>query len=300
MKLSKFFGIILALGCIHGAVAQKALDTIWACHDSIDELSPKYLFFRMFLADTFPDNRGKFSTVDTGDSHDGSKYVNFDYQFTSSNNGYAGFKFYWDNGFVKFYTVKHDSMFLWHKGPLPGHKVKMIWAQGGECGEPINYEYFGEFKSSTEWKRECFPFPQKRGYVSKSPDSAFVKDGLFELRMLIYREDSTSSPTSEKGCLKLDDIGFIKNHSSAIRDFKDQKNIVENPHFFIPISKGQVALSIYSLQGEQLFKALVPIEAGKRYNIGQFARKNSNLPARYIQCVKIAGSGVNISTRICR
>jgi hypothetical protein len=138
-------------------------------------------------------------------------YVNFDYQFGNPNPGYAGFKFYWDDGIMQFWVEKYDSMVLWHKGPLPGHKVVMVWAQGSAgCGTPINYQRFGEFKSSAEWKRESFSFPKKRNYGA-APDSQFVKNGLFELRMLIYNDSTVgTNPTSAAGNLKIDNMFFYQ------------------------------------------------------------------------------------------
>ena len=139
------------------------------------------------------------------------KYINFNYQFGNPHPGYAGFKMYWDNGVGQFWVEKFDSLIFWHKGPLPGHKVVMIWAQGSAgCGTPINYEKMGEFKSSATWTRESMAFPIKRKYGA-APDSQFVKTGLFELRMQIYNDSTVgTSPTSEPGVLKIDNMFFFQ------------------------------------------------------------------------------------------
>jgi len=304
----------MALAWLQSAVAQSSTDTIWACRDTAEAY-----WTELSLADTFPDNRGMFKMVDTGAAYKGY-YVNFDYQFTNeptlskgktSKNidtvftipprpGYAGFKFFWDKGVMSFYVHNYDSMVLWHKGPLPGHKVKMIWAQGSAgCGTPINYQNFGEFKSSTEWKRESFAFPALRGEVSKSPDSAFVRKGLFELRMLIYNDDGTTSLTSEKGCLKIDDMYFVK-ASAAVKNPRVGYRADVGSEFFVPAASGKVTLTVFSLHGEQLFKEVVEVSAGKKYNITKFARKNSNLPAKWISCVQIKGAGVDITRKVLR
>jgi hypothetical protein len=242
MKFSGSIGIILALACLRSAGAQN-IDTVWACRDTNVEV----LYIRNYFSDTFPDNRGMLWSspcfvhmVDTGDAWDGN-YVNFDYEFTNDSAyfmdtvitvdttsdtiidtiykscgprpGYAGFKVFWDYGRASFWVSDHDSMILWHKGPLSGHKVMMVWAQGSAgCGTPINYEYFGQFSSSTTWTRESFPWPAKRGNSASNPDpdSPFVADGLFELRFLIYDDSTvTTSPTSAKGNLKVDNIYFL-------------------------------------------------------------------------------------------
>jgi hypothetical protein len=311
MRLHGIIGVILAVGCLR-ATAQKP-DTTWLCRDT----TPEVMFVKMYTSDTFPDNRGMFSMVDTGDKIDGN-YINFDYKFSldsvylkAANSdtiypcaprpGYAGFKIFWDYGVGSFYVDARDSMVFWHKGPLPGHKVKMIWAQGSAgCGTPINYQYFGEYKSSDTWERESFSFPEKRNYGS-APDSAFVTRGLFELRMQIYNDSSTGtvSDTSPQGNLKIDNMFFLKS-AAGVRNAKRAPVAVGGPTSFIPTVSGMVTLAIYSLQGDLLFKEPVDVTAGKRYDVSKFARKNSNLPARRIHCVQITGSGVNLTRKVLR
>ena len=190
---------------------------------------------------------------------------------------------------MSFYTSDHDSMILWHKGPLAGHKVQMIWAQGSAgCGTPINYQYFGEFKASPEWKRESFSYPE-----------GFVRTGLFELRILIYNDEGTTSPTSDPGCLKLDNMFFMKS-SAAVRNPAIAPNVVGNARYFVPRASDKVMLTVYSLQGEQLFRAPVDVVAGKKYDVNRFARTHSNLPAKWIHLVQISGAGVNVTAKLLR
>ena len=307
MKLGKIAGVLFAIACFQGIMAQPKLDTLWACRDSIIAGSPDNLYFQMFLSDTNPDNRGQFGQVDTGDKCDGSEYINFDYKFSldsvflkqavgdtiyhcAPRPGFAGFKIYWDDGYVKFFAENYDSMFLWHKGPLSGHKVKLVWAQGGDCGGPVNYQDFAEFKSSSTWKRECFGFP-----------AGFERHGLFELRVLIYNDNAADTPlTSAKGCLKLDNIGIIKSSLSVAGYLNNAPKLGTGSNVFTPKVSGRVALAIFSMKGEQLYNELVDVEAGKRYNVRQFARKSSNLPSAWIQCVQITGAGVNIAAHYYR
>jgi hypothetical protein len=296
MRLWYSMGIILVFACLQSVMSQDNLDTMWLCRDTTGE----YMYMKMYLADTFPDNRDSFAMVDTGDAIDGS-YINFNYQFGHPNPGYAGFKMYWDNGIVQYWVADYDSMIFWHKGPLPGHKVMMVWAQGSAgCGTPINYELMGEFKSSTVWKRESIPFPEKRNYGS-APDSAFVKNGLFELRMLIYNDSigGDTSSVSAKGDLKIDNMYFFRK-PAGVRNVAHTPQAVAGPRYFSPMVSGKVTLAIYSLQGERLFKGPVDVAAGKKYNVSNFAQKNSNLPAERIQCVQISGAGVNITGMVYR
>jgi hypothetical protein len=117
--------------------------------------------------------------------------------------------------------------------------------------------------------------------------------------MLIYNDSGNTSSTSAPGNLKLDNIGFIRAHTAVSYPMRTPK-AVGNSRFFVPPSSGKVTLAIYSLQGEQLYKGFIDVAAGKRYNIRQFARSKSNLPAQMIQCVQIRGAGVNIYEKVCR
>jgi hypothetical protein len=331
MRLCRCLGIILALASLQSASALIFPDTMWACRDTIPAGELNF-YFNIGLCDTFQNNQGCWddtlnsagtvTMADTGDKWDNS-YINFNYRFNNDSvhlNGksltsyhdttfhygprpaYAGFKIFWDIGFVSFDTRTYDSMFFMHKGLLPGHKVRLIWAQGGQCGGPILYQDFGGFKPCSTWTRTALPFPEKSGNYpqNQNPDSPFVKVGLFELRILVYNDSSvTTTPESAPGNLKIDHIGFIRK-SSAVRDPLRFSKAAGNTRSFMPTATGKVTLVIYSLQGEQLFKGLVDVAAGKRYDVSRFAKSNSNLPSQWIHCVQITGPGVNITGKVCR
>lgn len=328
MNLRKSFGIIIALACLQGLSAQPFPDTMWACKDSIPENDLQY-YFTIGLCDTFVNNqgcwndtlnsRGTITMADTGDKWDGA-YINFNYRFNNDSvhlkgknsigvdtifnygprPGYAGFKIFWDKGYVVFNASSYDSMYFVHKGPPPGYKVHMIWGSGGQCHGPILYEDFGEFKSCTTWTKTTVPFPEKTGNYPQNqfPDSPFVKSGIFELRMLIYKDSSNATvPMNAPGYLKLDDIGFIR-AKTGVRNPMQLPKGVGNSRFFVPTASGMVTLGIYSLQGEELFKGLVNVTAGKRYNLSRFTRNNANLPRGMIYCIQISGPGVNITQKV--
>ena len=331
MRFCRCMGVILTFACLQTVSAQIFPDTMWACKDTIPEDYLQF-YFRIGLCDTFVNNQGCWdgtlnspgvvTMADTGDKWD-SSYINFNYQFNNDSvhlngksitsgadttfhygprPGYAGFKIFWDNGFVSYDARSYDSLYFVYKGPLPGHKVRMIWGQGGQCGGPILYEYFGEFKSSTAWTKITIPFPELTGNYPQNPypDSPFVKVGIFELRMLIYNDSSvTTSPTSAPGNLKIDNIGFIRK-SMAVRNSMRLDKAAGTTRSFVPTASGKVSLVIYSLQGEQLFKGFIEVVAGKKYDVNRFARSNSNLPARWMHCVQITGSGVNINAKVYR
>lgn len=331
MNLRKSFGVILALACLQGLSAQVFPDTMWACKDSIPD-GETVFYFQIGLCDTFVNNQGcwdgtlnssgAITMADTGDKWD-SSYINFNYQFNNDSfhlkgknpkgtadtiynygprPGYAGFKIFWDNGYVVFNASSYDSMYFVHKGPPPGYKVHMIWGSGGQCHGPILYEDFGEFKSSTSWTKTTVPFPKKTGNFPQNPypDSPFVKSGIFELRMLIYKDSSSAiSPTTGPANLKIDNMGFIrKSTSTAVRNPMSLHQAVGGSRYFVPTASGKVTLAIFSLQGEELFKGLANVTAGKRYNLSRFARNNANLPKGMIYCIQINGPGVNITQKV--
>ena len=288
MKFGRSVGIILALACLQTVVAQSEPDSLWILRNNIPDTELYY--FHCQTCDTPVLNTGCFNLCDTGDllGSGDTQYINFDYQFTTAHPGYAGFKIFWDNGLVSYDVTNYDTMSFWHKGPLPGHKVHMIWGQGGECGGPINYQNFADYKSSTVWKKEVIAFPP-----------GFVRKGIFELRMLIYNDSigGDTTPTSPKGCLKVDNMCFVKN-KNGVRDPKYIRRAISGPNLFVPTASGKATLTIYSLKGERLFKGLVDVAAGKSYIVSQFARNNSKLPAGQIQCVQISGPGVNITAKL--
>jgi hypothetical protein len=309
MRVGKGLVLVLALACLKSVSAQSGYpgypDTMWAVKDNVPDTEQYY--FRYYLCDTPAVNIGcandtgsptPLSITDTGDKWD-QNYINFNYQFTTAKPGYAGFKVFWDNGIAKFPCESggYDSMILVHKGPLPGHKVHMVWGEGGACGGPINYEYMGEFTSSTVWKKESFAFPQKRGNAPQNPypDSAFVRNDIYELRMLVYDDSSvTTSPTSAPGDLKLDNIGFVRKNT-AVRKQVYAQNTFGDSRSFVPAASGKVTLVIFSLQGEQLYKGLVDVSKGQRYNVAQFARRNSPLSTGLVRCIQINGSGISFT-----
>jgi hypothetical protein len=281
------FALLLSAAGLQIVSAQPMPDSMWAFRDSIDQDAKFY--YDMGFCDTLVINTGCYFPgsdtgavypTDTGDKYD-SNYINFSYQFTD---GYAGFKIFWDMGMSQYNATEYVAMYLVHKGPLPGHKVQMVWGRGEGCGSPVQYQVLGEFKSSTTWKKETIPFPAN-----------FKKTGLFELRFLVYNDDGTTSPTSGPGNLKVDDIGFVKQIAGVLPNGKTGPMAAGNKRFFVPAASGKVTLSVYSLQGEQLFKGLVDVSAGKQYSVNQFARSNSKISAELIHCVQISGAGVNIS-----
>ena len=117
--------------------------------------------------------------------------------------------------------------------------------------------------------------------------------------MLIYNDSTAGIPsdTSLPGDLKIDDMFFLKS-GNGVRNMKLAPEAASGLRYFVPTVSGKVTLAIYSLQGEQLYKGLADVAAGKSYNVAQFARDNSKLPAGVIRCVQISGTGLNITAKM--
>lgn len=304
MMLRRILALSLLFASLQMVSAQTLPDTEWLYKGfnsplTQDSIPPDYQFYyTLGLCDT---SVGQFlcftaaDTTDTGNTYHG-QYINFNYQFehnTSNpvdsayyNNGFAGFKLFWDGGMHQWDASEYGAFHLAHKGPLPGHKVQLVWGWSSGCGTPINYEVVGSFKSSTTWVEENIPFP-----------AGFNKIGIFELRFLVYDDSTTTtSQTSGPGDLKIDEIAFV-NHQGAgvLRNGKTAAAAAIDKRVFVPAVSGKVTLAIYSLQGERLFKGLVDVSAGKTYSVNQFALSNSSLPASVVRCVQITGAGMNIT-----
>jgi hypothetical protein len=300
MKFYRIFALLLVAVFFQMASAQTNPDTKWLYRgfqpmgtpslpgDSID---PDFeYYYTIGLCDTNVGQLDCFNpaaadTADTGNTYSG-QYINFNYQFT---HGFAGFKLFWDNGMTQWDATAYMNMSLVHLGPLPGHKVKMIWGYSSGCGTPITYQFMGEFNSSTTWKKEVIPFP-----------AGFTQLGNFELRFLVYDDSTvTTTQTSAPGNLKIDDIAFtmLANGAGIHPNGKSKVTAAVDKKFFVPTVTGKVTLAVYSLQGEQLYKGLVDVSAGKKYSVNQFALSNANLAADVVRCVQITGAGLNISSK---
>ncbi len=162
--------------------------------------------------------------VDTG-SYDGSKYINFDYQFSSNlfviinrwdetdtlyrdyRPGYAGFKTAWDDGMTGYYIARYNYLILKHKGPNLNHKVSVaVWYNDGECGSPSYREELGSFSASAEWKEDTIVIPES--FHNKTD---ILRNGskYFELNFIINNLDPNDTTSGPPGNFKVDDILLV-------------------------------------------------------------------------------------------
>ena len=159
---------------------------------------------------------------DTGDSYDGSPYINLDYQFSSDSfivkdqydtsvimyrdlrPGFAGFKTAWDYGMNGFPLARYKYLILAHKGPPSTHRVTVRgWYNDGGCGSPSFNEYLGTFASSDTWREDTIVIPDS---VQNKSDRERNFSKYYELVFIINNLDPNDTTSGPPGCLKVDNI----------------------------------------------------------------------------------------------
>jgi len=159
---------------------------------------------------------------DTGDSYDGSKYINWDYQFSSDTfyirdefdssvirysycrPGFAGFKTAWDYGMTGFPMARYKYLVFAHKGPNANHKVTVkAWWNNGECGSTDYNETIGTFDGSDTWKVDSVVIPDE---LRNTDDVKRNTSKYYELVFIINNIDPTDTTSGPPGILKIDDM----------------------------------------------------------------------------------------------
>lgn len=163
---------------------------------------------------------------DTGVSLDGTKYINFNYQFTSDSlfirdnfdpdvihyrdkrPGYAGFKTAWDYGMTWYPISRYKKLVFSHLGPInPNHKVTVkCWYSDGSGGAISYCETLGTFTSSSTWKEETITIPD---IVQNKPDKERNYNTYYELVFLITNLDPSDTTPGGPGLLKIDNMKLV-------------------------------------------------------------------------------------------
>jgi hypothetical protein len=212
--------ILLSAGSAFGA----GLDPMWMFVDTLNTI-----FANFRICDTFRGNdylcRALESDqfTDTGDSYDKSRYINFNYQFSSNpiivrnefdssqidyqdspRPGYAGFKTAWDYGMTGFPLSRYTYFVFAHKGPNLNHKVTVkCWYNNGDCGAPSYKEDLGTFAASATWKVDTIVIPEA---IKNKPDKERNFNKYFEFVFIINNLDPNDTTSGPPGALYLDNI----------------------------------------------------------------------------------------------
>ena len=159
---------------------------------------------------------------DTGDSYDGSQYINWEYQFSSDSlffrdefdntivhyrdcrPGFAGFKTAWDYGMTGFPIARYKYLVFAHKGPNANHKVTVrAWFNNGECGSTDYVETIGTFNASAEWKVDSIAIPDS---IRNKGDMWRNKGKYYELVFIINNINPNDTTSGSPGILKIDNL----------------------------------------------------------------------------------------------
>jgi hypothetical protein len=162
---------------------------------------------------------------DTGVSYDGSKYINFDYQFSSDSffvrnefdstkiiyrdkrPGYAGFKTLWDYGLTGFPLSRYKYLIFAHKGPNMNHMVTVrCWYNDGTCGSPSFNDLIGTFAASNTWKVDTLAIPES---IQNKPDKERNFDNYYEFVFIINNLDPNDTTSGPRGNFKVDEIKLV-------------------------------------------------------------------------------------------
>lgn len=214
--------IVLSVGSAFGVT----LDPMWMFTDSNHII---YQYFR--YCDTARDGDYLIHALesdqipDTGDSYDGSRYINFDYQFSSDSfyirdefdtsiilyrdwrPGFAGFKTAWDYGMSGFPLARYTYFVFAHKGPNPNHKVTVrCWYNDGGCGSPSFNELVGTFAASETWKVDTLVIPDT---IQNKPDRERNFNKYYEFVFIINNIDSNDTTSGPPGYLRIDEMRLV-------------------------------------------------------------------------------------------
>jgi hypothetical protein len=220
MKFLQGAGLVFVL-----LSARSAFGTLEPCWMYGDNVPTFYSYFRYCDTARNDDVLCTQYPPDTGDTYDGTAYINFDYQFNHDSiivlkpfdtaveyrdgprPGYAGFKTAWDGGLAGFHLARYKYLVLAHKGPLLTHKVTVrFWYNNGDCGAASYNEYIGTFAASSAWKVDTIPIPES---FQNRPDS--IRNGMlyYEMVVLINNLDPNDTTSGLPGNLKIDNIRLV-------------------------------------------------------------------------------------------
>jgi hypothetical protein len=204
----------------------KTLDPMWMFSDS------NFVIFQYFQYCDTARNIDKLCYAqendqlpDTGVSYNGSRYINFDYQFSSDSffirnefdstkiiyralrPGYAGFKTAWDYGLTGFPLSRYRYLILAHKGPNMNHRVTVrCWYNDGTCGAPSFNQLIGTFTASETWKVDTLAIPES---IQNKPDKERNFDTYYEFVFIINNLDPNDTTSGPPGNLKIDEIRLV-------------------------------------------------------------------------------------------
>jgi hypothetical protein len=232
--------------------------------------------------------------ADTGGPVEGETYFNFYYKFR---NWWAAIPFVFkgwqglDSNTINGYT----DLLITYKGLLPTHKVSLGFFYGawGVTDSMANKEGRGDgvgtLEASNEWKT----------VVIHIPDSVQLY-AIAGINLGIGNIDGVEEgQTSEIGNLKVSQIAFISiDSTSSARDIAHRHAIHQDRSFFTPKTKGDIKISVYSLNGAVLCAKTMSVDPSKRYSVRQISEIHPGMNQGQVRIVKIQGAGVDMNVKV--
>jgi hypothetical protein len=300
------FFIVFSAGTVPGSII---LDPMWMFSDSGTQIYGDFrycdttrdgnFFCREKQADQIPD---------TGDSYNGSQYINLDYKFTNDSlfvvdefdpgiihyrdwrPGFAGFKTAWDLGMVGFNLSRYKYLIFAHKGPTANQKVRVrCWYNNGNCGAESYNEYLGAFTGSTSWKVDTIVIPDA---VQNKSDPERNRNIFYELVFLITNLDSNDVTPGGPWNLKIDNIRLAGCNPIDTSPAPQQVNAGAAAAFHVATSRADSA-DILTYQWRK-DGADIAGATGKVYSIALAKQANAGV---YTVAVKVSGSGLTFTSQ---
>lgn len=284
------------------------LDPMWIFLDTLEKIYADFRYCdtarngdwlcQSLLSDQIPDS---------GDSYNGSKYINFNYQFSSDSfyirdefshdviysdlrPGYAGFKTAWDGGMVGFYLSRYKYLVFAHKGPNVNHKVRVrCWYNNGKCGADSYNEYLGTFTGSDEWKVDTIVIPD---VVQNKSDLERNHNIYYELVFLITNLDTNDVTPGGPWNLKIDNIRLAGCNPIDTSPMPQTVKGGESASFHVATSRADSA-DILTYQWKK-DGADIAGATDKAYAIASAKQENAGA---YTVAVKVSSTGLTFTSQ---
>ncbi|MBN1130418.1 MAG: hypothetical protein JXA71_15605 [Chitinispirillaceae bacterium] len=303
MNVRKVLGEALIVTAIAAVATLSAPPGLWMYTDEYG--SPGYsgveLVDTMWLGPPYEATDSTFGIL-RDDAYDYTESVmahfKWPYQFTK---GWAACKLIWEDRDWAWEAYGYDSLVIKYIGPLATHKIDIYFGLAFTRFDSAFVEYIGSIPanpvsiySSEAWKTVTLPLPPA---PTNTPIDSMRKY-LREVRFIIHNADGETSLTSPQGYFYLDKVGLVKASGAGTVTRNRMPATVSGRTAFVPASSGRVMLSLFTIDGKELFRKPVEVMAGCRYDITRFATGNAPFLAQQARIVRITGQGLAIQERI--
>lgn len=231
--------------------------------------------------------------TDKGGPTEGDTYFNFTYKFR---NWYAQIPFVFKGwkGLDSSTIGGYKDLLITYKGILPTHKVSLSFFYGswGVTDSMANKlgrgDGVGTLEPSDTWKTVVIHIPDSVQLYAIGGITLGIGNG----------PGVDSGKVSDVGNLKVYQISLVTPDTSSIKRITQGHIIRQDQSFFTPKIKGELKISVYSLNGAILGSKTMTVDPSKRYSIRQSAELQSGVSLGQMRIVKIQGAGVDLIAKV--